>query len=245
MSLGLPPTVPQIAPSLWPQAGASILPFQGGVPFSAQSTPAFGGMPTPWGTHGPPLFGASTGPQSWSQATPTGSAGAWPQSTPIANHFQQGALPGIGVMIRGQQPIYMPPKRLPPPPHVKEEPPVMKNAFMTLDPFGEKEKKTGKEMFKDFQMAKPPSTPTDKTTEVSTPKISANGDEAFAQYFTNRVGVLQEVADHDDFDISQISSNVNGKKTLVLGFSLVHTWSMWSQDCLTLPFRKLYFIKVF
>ncbi|XP_076120352.1 disabled homolog 2-like isoform X1 [Alosa pseudoharengus] len=212
-SLGPQLTVPEISPHMWPQTSASMLPLQGGV-ISPQSTTAFGGPSIPWGNHGSSLFGAPAGPQSWSQTNPTGSVGVWPPSAPIGNHFQQSPLPGIGVMIGGQQPISMSPVRLPPKPPIKEEPPVIKNAFMTLDPLGEKEKKTGKDMFKDFQMVKPPPTSIGKAEPASTPKLSPNGDEAFAQYFTNRVGLPQDVADHDDFDINQISSNINEKNKI-------------------------------
>ncbi|XP_062389699.1 disabled homolog 2 isoform X2 [Sardina pilchardus] len=212
-SLGPPRAVPEIAPHMWPQTVASMMPLQGGV-VSAQSTTAFGGPSIPWGNHGSPPFGAPGGPQSWSQTNPAGSVGAWPQSAPIGNHFQHSPLPGIGVMVGGQQPISMPPIRVPPKPPIKEEPPVMKNAFMTLDPLGEKEKKIGKDMFKDFQMVKPPPTSIGKAEPASTPQLSPNGDEAFAQYFTNRVGVPQDVADHDDFDINQMSSNINGKNKI-------------------------------
>lgn len=182
-----------------------MLPFQAlGVTIPAQSTPAFAPA-MPWGNQAPSPFGSAVGSQSWNS---TGSTMAWPQSAPMGNHFQQSPLPGIGVMMGGQQ--SMAPVRLPPKPPIKEEPPVVKNAFTALDPFGEKEKKTGKDMFKDFQMVSPPSISTGKTEPASTPKLSPGGDEAFAQYFTNKVGVPQDVADHDDFDITQISSSLSG-----------------------------------
>lgn len=107
-------------------------------------------------------------------------------------------------MMGGQQ---VPP-RPPPRPPVKEAPPkVENNAFTALDPLGEKEKKTGKDMFKDFQIAKPPAIPARKGEQVP----STNGGGAFDQYFSSKVGVPQEVADHDDFDINQISAVSNGK----------------------------------
>lgn len=225
-----PLTVSDTAHPVWPQAGASMLPFQGrGVTVSAQSTPAFA-PPMPWGNHVPSPFGSSSGSQSWSQTNSTGSTIAWPQSAPMGNHFQQSPLPGIGVMMGGQQ--SMTPVRLPPKPPIKEEPPVM-NAFMALDPFGEKEKKTGKDMFKDFQMVRPPSTSTGKTEPASTPKLSPGGDEAFAQYFTNKIGVPQEVADHDDFDITQISSSLSGTHQLFfICLSSHNTVSIFLNDAL-------------
>lgn len=89
---------------------------------------------------------------------------------------------------------------------------VEPSAFTALDPLGgEKEKKTGKDMFKDFQIAKPPAIPARKGEQAPGSAPSTNGDGAFAQYFSSKVGMLQEFADHDDFEIqSQISAVANG-----------------------------------
>lgn len=101
--------------------------------------------------------------------------------------------------MAGQQSSVVPP-RPPPRPPAKEEPTVVKSAFTALDPLGGRELKTGKEMFKDFQMAKPGSGPM--------PGSSTNG--SFDQYFSSKVGIPQETADHDDFDISQLSTKNTG-----------------------------------
>lgn len=87
------------------------------------------------------------------------------------------------------------------------------NAFTALDPLGDKEKKTGKDMFKDFQLAKPPAIPARKGEQGSNtaPAQSSSEEGAFDQYFSSKVGLPQEAADHDDFDINQISAAVNGK----------------------------------
>lgn len=89
----------------------------------------------------------------------------------------------------------------------KEAPPPS-GAFTALDPLGDKEKKTGKDMFKDFQIAKPPAIPARKGDTNSTPLPGNN--PAFDQYFSSKVGLAQDSADHDDFDINQIPV-VNGK----------------------------------
>lgn len=103
-----------------------------------------------------------------------------------------------GGIKTGQTSSGVPPVPRRPPPTKEEVPPV--NAFTALDPLGGKEQKTGKDMFKNFQMAKPGSaTPAGQDT---------NG--AFEQYFSNKVGVAQEAADHDDFDINQISAKSIG-----------------------------------
>ncbi|XP_029988303.1 disabled homolog 1 isoform X2 [Sphaeramia orbicularis] len=65
---------------------------------------------------------------------------------------------------------------------------------------GERAKKMGKEMFKDFQLAKPPAMPSKK---VDQPNL-AGTSEAFSTYFS-RVGTAQDTDDCDDFDISQMN----------------------------------------
>ncbi|XP_030582588.1 disabled homolog 1 isoform X2 [Archocentrus centrarchus] len=65
---------------------------------------------------------------------------------------------------------------------------------------GERAKKMGKEMFKDFQLAKPPAMPSKKADQPSL----AGTSEAFSTYFS-RVGTAQDTDDCDDFDISQMN----------------------------------------
>uniref|UniRef100_UPI00398F2634 disabled homolog 1 n=1 Tax=Pristiophorus japonicus TaxID=55135 RepID=UPI00398F2634 len=60
--------------------------------------------------------------------------------------------------------------------------------------------KMGKEMFKEFQMVKPPAVPSRKSEQLP---LSCTSD-AFTSYF-NKVGVAQEMDDADDFDISQLN----------------------------------------
>ncbi|MCJ8743614.1 hypothetical protein PDJAM_G00096200 [Pangasius djambal] len=60
--------------------------------------------------------------------------------------------------------------------------------------------KMNKEMFKDFQMAKPPPTGTRKSEQ---PSLACTTD-AFTSYFS-RVGLAQDNDDCDDFDISQMN----------------------------------------
>ena len=100
---------------------------------------------------------------------------------------------------------HMAPPRPPPRPPVSEAK-VENSAFTALDPLGEKEKKTGKDMFKDFQIVKPPAIPARKGEQGA----GSNGGGAFEQYFSSKVGVPQEAADFDDFDINRLST-ANGK----------------------------------
>ncbi|XP_027146192.1 disabled homolog 1 isoform X3 [Larimichthys crocea] len=65
---------------------------------------------------------------------------------------------------------------------------------------GERARKMGKEMFKDFQLAKPPAMPVKKGEQPSL----AGTSEAFSTYFS-RVGTAQDTDDCDDFDISQMN----------------------------------------
>ncbi|XP_068175529.1 disabled homolog 1 isoform X4 [Antennarius striatus] len=65
---------------------------------------------------------------------------------------------------------------------------------------GERARKMGKEMFKDFQLAKPPAMPSKKAEQPSL----AGTSEAFSTYFS-RVGTAQDTDDCDDFDISQMN----------------------------------------
>ncbi|XP_062844531.1 disabled homolog 2 isoform X2 [Trichomycterus rosablanca] len=195
-----PPSVPGTSP--WGQPAPSMFPPQGCVPqapihgapqSSFSQVPAFGAALVPqWGQQAP-----ST--QAWGQPAPTVSMGAWPQSGPTSNQFQQSpfipmlASPG-GIMA--SRPPSEVSTRPPPPPPVKEESSAIKNAFSTLDPLGGKEQKSGRDMFKDFQIARPGS--------GSLSSASTNG--SFEQYFSSKVGVAQEAADHDDFEIKHLSA---------------------------------------
>nr|XP_057920416.1 disabled homolog 2 isoform X1 [Doryrhamphus excisus]XP_057920417.1 disabled homolog 2 isoform X1 [Doryrhamphus excisus]XP_057920418.1 disabled homolog 2 isoform X1 [Doryrhamphus excisus]XP_057920419.1 disabled homolog 2 isoform X1 [Doryrhamphus excisus] len=192
---------PPSSTGLW--GASSAAPSVYGAPRPAYPQPsAFGGLPIPpaaWGQQMPPQFGAPhlAQPHAWGQPPPAGPlvSPGWGQPA-STNPFQ----PSPFSMVGEQQG----PSRPPPRPPVKEPPKVENNAFTALDPLGVKEKKTGKDMFKDFQLAKPPAIPARKGEQV-TPKESG----AFDQYFSNKVGVAQDAADHDDFDINQISATVN------------------------------------
>ncbi|XP_027881250.1 disabled homolog 2 isoform X3 [Xiphophorus couchianus] len=103
------------------------------------------------------------------------------------------------------------PSRPAPRPPAKETPARVENsAFTALDPLGDKEKKSGKDMFKNFQLAKPPAIPARKGELASSAAAPATKEsEAFDEYFSNKVGVAQDAADHDDFDIGRMSSLAN------------------------------------
>ncbi|XP_072228224.1 disabled homolog 2 isoform X2 [Leuresthes tenuis] len=159
----------------------------------------------------PSAFGLPMAAPAWGQQMPQQFSPpplsppqlSWGQ--PVAsNPFQPGAFPG---MVDQQGP-----SRPPPRPPAKEAPRIVENsAFTALDPLGDREKKTGKDMFKDFQLAKPPAIPARKG-EVAPSSVAASSSKepaAFDQYFSNKVGLAQDAADHDDFDINQMPSFSN------------------------------------
>ncbi|XP_026067421.1 disabled homolog 1-like isoform X3 [Carassius auratus] len=214
LSLGSTSVTQTPGTALWGQT-PTMFPPQGGVPQvivpgqpnSFPQPPAFGGLPAPaWGQQGASPFGPPAVTQAWGQPGIAAPGGAWSTSCPVPSPFANQFAPMMppNAMMGMQQSAVVPP-RPPPRPPVKEDPPLVKSAFTALDPLGEKEKKTGKDMFKNFQMAKP-----QKAEEGTGP--SSNG--SFDQYFTSKVGLAQEVADHDDFDINQISVNSNGTSKL-------------------------------
>ncbi|CAJ1070395.1 disabled homolog 2 isoform X1 [Xyrichtys novacula] len=149
---------------------------------------AFGGLPIP--------------PTAWGQPMPTHYA---PPLSPPHIFPPNAAVtsPGWG-QPAGTNPFQPGASRPPPRPPVKEAPKVENSAFTALDPLGDKEKKTGKDMFKDFQLAKPPAIPARKGEMGSNSAPAGTEPAAFDQYFTNKVGVAQDSADHDDFDINQM-----------------------------------------
>ncbi|XP_067430106.1 disabled homolog 2 isoform X6 [Thunnus thynnus] len=196
-----------VVPSMYPVPGMTA---PGPGPAYPQPS-AFGGLPIPptaWGQQMPSQFSApplSPPHLAWGQSPPAGPLGApgWGQPA-STNPFQPGAFPAMG----DQQG----PSRPPPRPPAKEAPPKVENsAFTALDPLGDKEKKTGKDMFKDFQIAKPPAIPARKGEQGSNSALAPSSKEpgSFDQYFSSKVGLPQDAADHDDFDINQISAAAN------------------------------------
>ncbi|XP_028273628.1 disabled homolog 2 isoform X2 [Parambassis ranga] len=179
---------PPAAPGMFPMPGVTA---PGPRPAFPQPS-AFGGLPIPptaWGQQMPPQFAVPP-------LSPPHLAWGQPAST---NPFQTG----------GDQ---QGPARPPPRPPAKETPPKVENsAFSALDPLGDREKKSGKDMFKDFQLAKPPAIPARKGEVLSNAAPAPSGKEAgaFDQYFSSKVGLPQDAADHDDFDINKMPSLTN------------------------------------
>uniref|UniRef100_A0A674MYI9 DAB adaptor protein 2 n=1 Tax=Takifugu rubripes TaxID=31033 RepID=A0A674MYI9_TAKRU len=183
---------PSAAPTMFPMPGV-VAP---GPRYGFPQQSAFGGLPIPpnaWGHQMPPQMSPPplSPPHIFCQPPATGPAGA------ATNPFLSGSFPD-------QQGPSRPPPRPPAAPKIEN------NAFTALDPLGDREKKMGKDMFKDFQLAKPPAIPARKGEAGSSPTPAPAGG-AFDEYFTSKVGLAQETADHDDFDINQMSPPLKGK----------------------------------
>uniref|UniRef100_A0A8C5GMZ7 PID domain-containing protein n=1 Tax=Gouania willdenowi TaxID=441366 RepID=A0A8C5GMZ7_GOUWI len=184
---------PSVAPTMFQMPGMTAP----GPRHAYPQPSAFGGLPIPptaWGQMPPQFSPPPLSPPHLAWVQPTGT-----------NPFQPGVYPGMADQHG--------PARPPPRPPAKETPPKVENsAFTALDPLGEKEKKIGKDMFKDFQIAKPPpAIPARKgeVVSISAPTPNTKETGAFDEYFSNKVGMAQDVADHDDFDINQMSSPEN------------------------------------
>ncbi|XP_069740052.1 disabled homolog 2 isoform X3 [Narcine bancroftii] len=186
---GQPATMPQrpLLGTPTPFVQPSVFGGSPGAVWSQQ--PSFGGTPPPsaWGS-------LSLPPPIWSQPLP--------QANPFGPNMFPPSLPMMQPAGMASASPPLPPPR-PAPAQDAAKPQV--SAFTALDPLGDKEKKSVKEMFKDFQIAKPPAIPARRGEQPTIPGTSG----AFAQYFGTKVGVAQEIADHDDFDITQVSPATN------------------------------------
>ncbi|XP_076020108.1 disabled homolog 2 isoform X2 [Genypterus blacodes] len=181
LQLGPPAATTMPGAGMW-GAPASMFSMPGGVAHVAPPGPrpafpqpsAFGGPPIPptaWSQ--PAQFGVPpvSPHHTWAQPPQAGPLGApgWGQPA-MTNPF----LPGPFAVMGDQHN----PSRPPPRPPVKEAPPKVENsAFTALDPLGEKEKKSGKEMFKDFQLAKPPAIPARKGEQGSNSAAAPGNSE--------------------------------------------------------------------
>ncbi|KAG7477234.1 hypothetical protein MATL_G00091960 [Megalops atlanticus] len=179
LQLGQPSAPPASTASPWGPPAPAMFPVRGGVPQVTMAGPQTSPFPQPSAFGAPPV-------PAWGPMAPPFGAAPNPQPPGWAAH----------------QPPPQPPPR---PAPLKEPPRVENNAFTALDPLGDKEKKTGKDMFKDFQLAKPPAVPARKGEQTAPPSGSSG---AFNQYFSSKVGVAQDMADHDDFEINQISTQI-------------------------------------
>lgn len=159
MSLGHSSSSPNPGPATWDESLSTVFPRTNSVAnaFAQPSTYSTTSVPN-WGdNHG--AFGTTSTQQlpSWGQNSTSAANGSWAQHSSLGNPFQSNIFPPTSSLMSGGQESSSPPPLIPPrAAPVKEPPRVDTDAFVDLDPLGEKEKRDIKEMFKDFQMAKPP-----------------------------------------------------------------------------------------
>lgn len=97
----------------------------------------------------------------------------------------------------------------PPPPRTTPQKELKKesDAFVDLDPLGDKEMKEVKEMFKEFQLTKPPAVPA-RRGEQQSPSGASGG---FSSYFSIKVDIPQDSTGHDDMEASKLSAKMTDK----------------------------------
>ncbi|NWW70811.1 DAB2 protein, partial [Climacteris rufus] len=154
--------------------------FHGSV-MPAQSTGftqpiTFGTQPVPgWNQSAPFGATASQSPVLWSQPAQVPSS-SWAQPSSAVNPFQSSVF--TSPTLPAQTPpvlISVPTTDSPPqpPPRTAQQKELSKkesDAFIGLDPLGDKEMKDVKEMFKDFQLTKPPAVPARRGEQQSLPE---------------------------------------------------------------------------
>ncbi|NXE79832.1 DAB2 protein, partial [Cochlearius cochlearius] len=140
-------------------------------------------QPLAFGTQAVPSWNqpASFGPAApqpsglWAQAAQVPSS-SWAQPSSAVNPFQSSVFPSstlpaqIPSVLPSMSTTTSPPQ---PPPRTAPQKELSKkesDAFIALDPLGDKEMKDVKEMFKDFQLTKPPAVPARRGEQQSLPE---------------------------------------------------------------------------
>uniref|UniRef100_A0A3Q3EZ19 DAB adaptor protein 1a n=1 Tax=Labrus bergylta TaxID=56723 RepID=A0A3Q3EZ19_9LABR len=174
-------TMGAVPPGHWSQQFAAQTPLAFGVqsPLGPVAQVLPGGQPLIWGQAN--IFPATQ--QQWAAMA----AGAFPPTAYLPAQ-PVGTLPAAMFQTLTPVPTVTPVGETPSP------------SASSSPQHGERARKMGKEMFKDFQLAKPPAMPLKKGEQ---PSLSATSD-AFSTYFS-RVGTAQDTDDCDDFDISQMN----------------------------------------
>lgn len=195
-----------------------------------QATSVFHGSMMPAQSPGftqPLAFGTQTVP-GWNQsssfgATPTQSSGLWSQPAQVTpsswaqpasavNPFQSSMFtsptlpaqtaPALPSMSTAAGPPQPPPRATLPKELSKKE----SDAFIALDPLGDKEMKDVKEMFKDFQLTKPPAVPARRGEQQSLSGASG----VLSSYCSSKVGISKDSTSHDEMAASKLSAKMTG-----------------------------------
>lgn len=189
------PTFTQ-ATSVFP---GSVMPgFTQPLAFGTQAVPS-------WSQ--PASFGP-TAPQSsglWAQGAQVPSS-SWAQPSSAVNPFQSSVFPPstlpaqIPSVLPSMSTTTSPPQ---PPPRTAPQKELSKkenDAFIALDPLGDKEMKDVKEMFKDFQLTKPPAVPARRGEQQSLSGASGT----FSNYLSSNVEIPRDSTGHDDRETSNL-----------------------------------------
>ncbi|XP_048359894.1 disabled homolog 2 isoform X2 [Sphaerodactylus townsendi] len=113
-------------------------------------------------------------PDLWGHPASVSPPNAWPQPSSSGNPFQASLFPSaptaqpptlLSSMSSTSPPPQLPPRTAPPKETAKKE----SDAFTALDPLGDKEIKDVREMFRDFQLRKPPAVPARRAEQQQEP----------------------------------------------------------------------------
>ncbi|CAK6444142.1 unnamed protein product [Pipistrellus nathusii] len=208
VAIPAPHTGPWTTPSLVFNQSPSMVPgaMMGAQPAGFSQPVVFTTNPAVAGWNQPSSFAASTPPPApvvWGPSASV-SPNTWSSASPLGNPFQSNIFP-VPAVSTPSPPMLSSLLVTPPQPPPRTGPPkeISTNAFVALDPLGDKEVKEVKEMFKDLQLRQPP-VPARKGDQTSSGTSSA-----FSSYFNSKVGIPQENADHDDFDANQLLKKIN------------------------------------
>ncbi|NXA13794.1 DAB2 protein, partial [Sapayoa aenigma] len=190
---------------------ASVFP---GSMMSAQSTGFT--QPLAFGTQAVPVWnqsasfgsGATHSSGLWPQPA-QGPTSPWAQPSSAVNPFQSSMFPSS--TLAAQSPSVLPSMSTTtnppqPPPRTAPQKELSKkesDAFIALDPLGDKEMKDVKEMFKDFQLTKPPAVPARRGEQQS---LSEPPKPVPPQSLLPRDGLFESQAETDAFGVSPVSS---------------------------------------
>lgn len=209
-----PPGGLPVNPSPWSAQSPSFTQAASVFPGSLLSAPPTGfTQPLAFSTPTLPSWNKPTAPQSpilWAHQAQVPST-PWAQPSSAVRSFQSSALPSstlpaqIPCVLSSTPKTTSPP---PPPPRTTPQKELKKesDAFVDLDPLGDKEMKEVKEMFKEFQLTKPPAVPARRGEQQSLSGASG----AFSSYFSSKVGSPQDSTGHDDMEASKLSAKMTG-----------------------------------
>ncbi|NXG74645.1 DAB2 protein, partial [Baryphthengus martii] len=222
-------TSPTIAPPLVTLGGLPVTPspWSTQTPAFTQTSSVFPGsmIPAqPTGFTQPLAFSTSAVP-NWNQPASLGPAApqssglwaqpaqvpssSWAQPSSAVNPFQNSVFPSSTLPAQTPSVLHSvstttsPPQ---PPPRTAPQKEISKkesDAFIALDPLGDKEMKDVKEMFKDFQLTKPPAVPARRGEQQS---LSEPPKPVSRQNVLPADGLFESQAKPDLFSASSVSS---------------------------------------